>query len=104
MPVIESRRKSAIVQAPHRVGALEQWHRELREGKRTSTTFDPLWEAACREAADREFEAYVRPQREDLARLRARQLPPPAPKRARPARSPRLTKWRYALENADTGE
>ena len=50
--------------------ALEQGSRELREGKRLLTDVDELWAAASREQADREFEAYVRPQREYVARLR----------------------------------
>jgi len=27
--------------------ALAEWQKELREGKRTTTTFDDLWRAAC---------------------------------------------------------
>ncbi len=32
-------------------GALARWHAELRRGDRTRTTYDPLWAAACWEAA-----------------------------------------------------
>ena len=75
--------------------ALDRWHRELREGLRTTTTFDDLWRAACREAADREFEAFVAPQRAYLAALRERQSLPQRPRRRR------MTKGQYALEVAE---
>ena len=29
--------------------ALDLWHEELRKGRRTPTTYDPLWRAACEE-------------------------------------------------------
>lgn len=49
------------------MSALQTWRDELAAGERTTLTFDLLWEAACREIADREFEAYVAPVREALA-------------------------------------
>jgi len=51
------------------VSALQQWHDEVRDGKRSVTKFDELWAAASREQANLEFEAYLRPQREHLAQL-----------------------------------
>ena len=36
--------------------ALAAWRAELRTGSRTPTTFDPLWRAACAEAAAAESE------------------------------------------------
>jgi hypothetical protein len=52
--------------------ALEVWRKELAAGLRTpSAPCDFVWAAACREAADAEFEReYAAPQREYLARLR----------------------------------
>jgi len=35
--------------AKRRTPALDLWWRELRDGTRTATTFDPLWRAACAE-------------------------------------------------------
>lgn len=35
--------------------ALELWWDELRAGKRTRTTFDPLWAAACEEMNAKEW-------------------------------------------------
>ena len=34
--------------------ALAEWHRQVRAGTRSPTTFDTLWEAACEEAWARE--------------------------------------------------
>ena len=56
------------------VTALQQWRRELAAGTRTLLTFDHLWMAACREQADREFEAYVGLVRERVAK--PRETPP----------------------------
>lgn len=38
------------------IGALAQWHRELREGRRTRLTADFLWLAAVHEAQGRDYE------------------------------------------------
>jgi hypothetical protein len=40
---------------PFRTPALDLWRQELAAGQRTTTTFDPLWRAACAEAAALEF-------------------------------------------------
>ena len=41
---------SATSQSPRfRTPALDAWRMELRQGKRTRTTFDALWYAACAE-------------------------------------------------------
>lgn len=37
------------------IGALAQWHRELREGRRTTLTADFLWLAAVHEAQGRDY-------------------------------------------------
>ncbi len=34
---------------PRQTPALTAWRQELAAGKRTVTTFDPLWRAACEE-------------------------------------------------------
>jgi hypothetical protein len=82
-------RDTEPISAEH-VTPIEQWHRELREGRRTVAVFDELWAAACREQADREFTAHVQSQREYVARLQGRT---PEQKdetrRAPPLRSPR---------------
>lgn len=41
-----------------RTPALDAWHRELREGKRTRLEFDALWRAACAEAHALDFAAF----------------------------------------------
>ena len=55
------------------MSALQQWWREIDEGKRTaSAPWDALHAAACREIADAEFERDVTiPQRIALAELEA---------------------------------
>lgn len=35
--------------------ALAEWRRELREGKRSRLTVDPLWRAACYDAVAADF-------------------------------------------------
>jgi hypothetical protein len=37
-------------------GALEMWHQQLREGRRTRLTADLLWLAAVHEAQARDYE------------------------------------------------
>ena len=79
--------------------AREQYRNELATGQRSSTTFDAVWRAACREEADDEFDRLYRaPQRRYLDKLRAATAPAPQPKG--PVRAARLTKWRHALKNA----
>lgn len=39
--------------------ALAAWRLELQKGLRTTTTFDALWRAACREAMAAEYEQIV---------------------------------------------
>lgn len=53
------------------MSALERWHDEIDRNERTRDwPLDALWEAACREAADDEFEREVLgPQRAYLAQL-----------------------------------
>jgi hypothetical protein len=50
--------------------ALGVWHKELRRGERTRTTFDALWRAACWEqsALDAAALGFGRAAREDLRR------------------------------------
>ena len=43
--------------ARHQFPALELWWDELRAGKRTPETFDPLWAAACEETTATEWSA-----------------------------------------------
>ena len=38
-----------MTRLPFPTPALDFWREELRRGKRTPTTFDPLWRAACAE-------------------------------------------------------
>lgn len=38
--------------------ALDTWRRELAAGRRTPTTFDPLWRAACAEMSALEHGAF----------------------------------------------
>jgi hypothetical protein len=66
------------------VSALEQWHAEISDGKRTaSAPLDTLWRAACREVADAEFERDVlAPQRAYLETLRTPPAKPESESRA----------------------
>jgi hypothetical protein len=54
--------------------ALDLWRRELREGKRTPTTFDPLWRAACAEASALEFAGAGIPEIAESFRADARRI------------------------------
>jgi len=48
-----------LAAAPRRARspALDVWRKELAAGLRTATTFDPLWRAACWEAAAKEADS-----------------------------------------------
>lgn len=35
---------------------MARWRREMQDGTRTITTIDAVWRAACREAADEEWQ------------------------------------------------
>lgn len=70
--------------------AREQWAHELASGQRTRWTFDALWEAACKETADEEFEQDIAvPQRKYLEELKAR---------GKPKRPKRPAKWERDYE------
>jgi len=43
---------------PLRTPSLDAWRAELREGKRGTDTFDPLWRAACAESWAIEYSPY----------------------------------------------
>ncbi len=53
------------------IGALTEWWRQLAAGERTTTTFDPLWYAACREAEARDLLRAECPHAADDARTDA---------------------------------
>jgi len=54
--------------------ALAVWRRELATGKRTATTFDALWRAACAEMHAQEAAAARLPQIADAYRREAREI------------------------------
>lgn len=66
-----------------RTPALDLWRQELREGKRTPTTFDPVWKAACAEASALEFAAAGIPALADSFLADARRIIHEAAKRQR---------------------
>lgn len=55
-------------------GALNLWHRELREGKRTVYLTDALWKAACYEMNAREYVRWGLPTLANDDRRRAIQI------------------------------
>jgi hypothetical protein len=54
--------------------ALAAWRAELAAGKRTATTFDDLWRAACAEQSAIEFEQDGLPGRAEKFRAEAREI------------------------------
>lgn len=54
--------------------ALAAWRAELVRGRRTPTTFDDLWRAACAEQSAIEFEADRLPSIAEGFRAKARQI------------------------------
>lgn len=55
-------------------GALEMWHQQLREGRRTRLTADLLWLAAVHEAQARDYERIGAARAADEARHHAARL------------------------------
>jgi hypothetical protein len=59
---IYRRHNGRFVTSAPRYPALQAWWTELAAGRRTPTTFDPLWRAACAEWSAIEHEADALPE------------------------------------------